>query len=241
MKKIGFISAALIAALAMTFVLVFSCEREETPDITINGYKMAKGVIVKNTVEADDSYTQPDVKAALRKLNEGQKDFSQDFGNNLDSTCGVLFMHTTGQWVFNNMLQEEVGIGLYLTPCAGAPTMSSTVTVGALSIVVDYDVQNCTLMPFDYNSINSDILNALTLGMGALLTNNVTSTGKFYFAWYCLSPITISTNQNDLFKLRFDNVLPGTPIIFDQAVQGNLSVSSTGWDEMQLIISNATL
>lgn len=229
------------AMVAIVIGIVWSCEKENNtePDQYVNGYKMAKGVTVTNTTENDGSYQQPDVKAELRRLNEGQKDFGQE--STLDSSCGVLYLTTRNQTFFNGMMQKEMGVGLYLTPCAGAPIMVNNVTLGAISIVIDYVAEDATMLPFDYTSVNPDLYNALSNGLGALITNNATSTGKFYFAYYCIWPITINTLSGDLFRLKFDNITPGTPLIFDQSTPENLCISSTGWDEMQLIISNATM
>lgn len=226
----------MAAMAAVMFGVVVSCDKEADDQIVINGYKLAKGVTVNNT--ADDAYSTVDVKAKLRDLMEGQRPDPAEEETSLDSLCGVIHHHVTNITYFGNGMQREIGVGLYLTPCAGAPIMSNEVNVRAISIVINYGVTDGILQPFDVTKVNPGLYQALSSGLGALLTNAVN--GRFYFAWYCIAPITISTAgaSNDLFKLDFANCSPqGYTMLFDNSVPENLSVSSNGWDELQIILT----
>lgn len=233
MKTVKWIVGVWIVIM-LSGIFIVSCEKEDE-DVIVGGYKMAKGVSIQST--SDAIYTQPNVKKMLEDFRQNESihtgtQLSESIS--LDTMCGLLMGHNTRTTYFNNMMQREESVNLVLTPCAGAPLVVTDIPVAAISIVVNYDPTKCIPYPVDLNKVNPDLLNALSQGAGILVAN--VSNGKIYFAWCCIVPVTIDVLQGDLFSMDFNSVTPGAILSFDTLIQGNLSVSQTGWDELNLIV-----
>ena len=233
MKKIGTILALWVAGIAMVFGIIFACEKDDgtSPQQEINGYKLAKGAKVVNTT--DEEYIHPDVKAELRKLKATQKDYGKTESS--EEICAVLRTFPGNQWIYQQNLAKEYHINVYTTECTGGmgSITNASAQIGAISIIVDYDETKATIFPFDYATVHPDILYALSQNQGALVTNS--NNGKFYFAWYCLYPVTVNFTSKTLFSLSFWNIYPGATIGFDTSSPGNNELSIDGWESINLV------
>jgi len=117
---------------------------------------------------------------------------------------------------------------------------SGYANIGAISMVIAFDKKTCDMYKFDKTTLHNDLQAALLAAPGAFMTNTVD--GKFYFAWYCLQPVTMTTSNGKykICTLSFKLISQPAHVMFD-TIPGNCEYSLDGVNHLILSLEDIDL
>lgn len=152
--------------------------------------------------------------------------------NDVAPTHAKLWFQVVDEWSIETMSFKKV--------CVNININSGYADLRAISLVVDYDEVNSTLLPFDKTSVHPALTAALSGSLGAMMSN--INNGKFYFAYYCLAPMELNVTGNDycLLELTFQTSATPAPLIFDKT-PGNVEFSIDGYNNLILELEDTVL